>query len=444
MLGSWRTVTVKELIEEGVIIGHKDGNHGSLYPKSTEFGDEGVPFLTAKSIINNVFNLKDAPRLNWERASKMKIGYIEEGDVLLSHNATVGRVIVVPPLDGKVLIGTSLTFFRFDKTKIIPGYLAAYFNSRPFQNELAASMSQTTRNQVPITAQRRLRIILPSITEQKAIAHILGKLNDKIELNRQMNQTLESIAQALFKSWFVDFNPVLDKSLATGNELPEALHAMAKKRQLVPNAKKLLHANPTLATKFPSAFVFSEILDQWIPEGWEVKKLGDVAVFGNGKTSPDRDEYGTFPVFGSNGEIGRSNESNREDIIVVGRVGTYCGSLYYVKHKCWVTDNAMFTQMRNSKYNLFFYEFLRHCNLNNMSTGSGQPLLNQSILKAINIVVPTEIILELYSEQAYDLEIKSYSNQQQTETLTQLRDTLLPQLISGKVRVPEEMIMNTK
>jgi type I restriction enzyme S subunit len=89
-----------------------------------------------------------------------------------------------------------------------------------------------------------------------------------------MNQTLEAMAQALFKSWFVDFDPVLDNALAAGNPIPEALHAKAEKRKDVPDHLKLRTKNSTLAKLFPSAFVFNETLDKWIPEGWEVKSFG--------------------------------------------------------------------------------------------------------------------------------------------------------------------------
>jgi type I restriction enzyme S subunit len=80
---------------------------------------------------------------------------------------------------------------------------------------------------------------------------------------------------------------------------------MAEKRQLVPNSKKLLHTNPSLAAQFPPSFVFNEVLDKWIPEGWGVKSLGEIAVFGNGKTSPKRIGNAVYPVYGSNGQIGR-------------------------------------------------------------------------------------------------------------------------------------------
>lgn len=181
--------SIGELIERGAIQLHKDGNHGSNYPRANEFGEDGIPFLTAKLIDDATgrIDFPNAPRLNAKKAKKLNFGWIEENDVLLSHNATVGRVAIVPPLHEPVLIGTSLTCFRLDQTKILPRYLAAFFQGVDFQNQLAAVMSQTTRNQVPITSQRKLEIEVPEIHTQCRIASILGSLDDKIELNRRMN-----------------------------------------------------------------------------------------------------------------------------------------------------------------------------------------------------------------------------------------------------------------
>ena len=184
-------VSIQSLIDDGLITVHKDGNHGSNYPRVSEFGDVGVPFLTAKLLSDNSgdIDFENAPRLDKERATAMTFGWLEEEDVLLSHNATVGRVAVVPKIEEPVLIGTSLTHFRTNKEQIVPGYLATFFRSKGFQDQLESVMSHTTRNQVPITAQRYLFVSLPPLSNQKAIAHILGTLDDKIELNRQTNKT---------------------------------------------------------------------------------------------------------------------------------------------------------------------------------------------------------------------------------------------------------------
>ena len=200
MGGDTRAVmTIESLLESGAITAHKDGNYGSQYPRVEEFGSVGIPFLTAKSLNDGKIDIDGAPRLSEERANELRFGFVQPGDVLLSHNATIGRVAVVPKFEGRLLVGTSLTYFRVDPTKISPRYLAAYFCGSDFQNQLAAVMSLSTRNQVPITAQRHLRVVLPPLTEQNAIAHTLGTLDDKIELNRRMNETLEAIGRGIFR-----------------------------------------------------------------------------------------------------------------------------------------------------------------------------------------------------------------------------------------------------
>ena len=122
---------------------------------------------------------------------------------------------------------------------------------------------------------------------------------------------------------------------------------------------------------------------------WTKEMLGSYMEFRNGKTSPNRSETGAFIVFGSNGAIGRASEANADsDTIIVGRVGTYCGSLHYSSSPCWVTDNAIICTPHKNEKRFWFYVLLS-LNLNNYRAGSGQPLLNQNILKQISFCVPT-------------------------------------------------------
>jgi type I restriction enzyme S subunit len=204
--------TIEGLIASGAIVAHKDGNYGSKYPRVEEFGSDGTPFLTAKSLRNGYVDIAGAPRLADARADELTYGFVEPDDVLLSHNATIGRVAVVPSHSGRLLVGTSLTYFRLNPKKLLPRYLAVYMAGSDFQRQLAAVMSHSTRNQVPVTAQRSLHVVVPPLAEQRAISHILGTLDDKIELNRRMSESLEAMARALFKSWFVDFDPVRAKA----------------------------------------------------------------------------------------------------------------------------------------------------------------------------------------------------------------------------------------
>jgi type I restriction enzyme S subunit len=126
-----------------------------------------------------------------------------------------------------------------------------------------------------------------------------------------------------------------------------------------------------------------------IPEDWEECILGEVVIFKNGKSSPERNDYLIYPVYGSNGIIGFSDFFNSDaGTVIIGRVGSYCGSVYYSKNKCWVTDNAIIGLSKENTYSKFLYYLLSTLRLNDRRTGSGQPLLNQGILNSISVKIP--------------------------------------------------------
>lgn len=160
-------VSIGELLANGSLKLHKDGNHGSLYPRADEFGEQGVPFLSAKCISEDGDLIPaEIQYLTEEKAHKLKIGWIEKGDVLLAHNASVGKTWLYKGEYKEALIGTSLTAFRPNPQTLNSGYLLGALRSQAFRQQLFSNMGQTTRNQVPITAQRRLTIPIPPLDLQ--------------------------------------------------------------------------------------------------------------------------------------------------------------------------------------------------------------------------------------------------------------------------------------
>jgi type I restriction enzyme S subunit len=191
-------VTIAQLLREGVLAVHKDGNHGSLYPRSEEFAPSGVPFLTARTIREDGTILAEAvDHLNEEKANQLRIGWIRGGDVLLSHNASVGKVAVYEGQFGDALIGTSLTSFRADPDRLDPRFLAASLRSSFFQRQLTHNMAQTTRNQVPITAQRELQLRLLDLEQQRAFVAIAEKINTLLHLTRRAVGAQNELVAAL-------------------------------------------------------------------------------------------------------------------------------------------------------------------------------------------------------------------------------------------------------
>lgn len=177
----FKVKTLQKMIDDGTIMYHLDGNHGSDYPRNEEFVECGVPYISANCIVHNDVNLKLAKHLTEERASKLRKGIAQNGDVLFAHNATVGPVAILYTDDKKVILGTSLTAYRCDKERMVPDYLKAYMQSEGFVCQYTKDMKQTTRNQVPITAQRKFLFVIPPLSLQNQFAAFAAEV-DKSKL----------------------------------------------------------------------------------------------------------------------------------------------------------------------------------------------------------------------------------------------------------------------
>ncbi len=182
-----RVVSLQMLIESGDILYHLDGNHGGDYPKSDEFVSAGVPYIGANCIVNGEIDYALAKYLTEERAGKLKKGIAQNEDVLFAHNATVGPTVVLHTDNPKVILSTSLTAYRCNKESIIPEYLASYMKCDGFVRQYSSEMKQTTRNQVPITAQRKYLFLVPPISEQEKFAEFVRQTNkSKFEAQKRI------------------------------------------------------------------------------------------------------------------------------------------------------------------------------------------------------------------------------------------------------------------
>jgi type I restriction enzyme, S subunit len=166
---SWAYASVQELYELNIIVDYADGNHGSLYPRAAEFGDTGVNFISAKDLDDGRVDWSACSKLNQERASQLSKGWSKTGDVLLTHNATVGRVARVTEQVEPFLLGTSVTFYRLNAAVLSPDFFFWMLQSSVWQGQLEAIMAQTTRNQVSIQKQAFFRLPVPPLPEQHRI-----------------------------------------------------------------------------------------------------------------------------------------------------------------------------------------------------------------------------------------------------------------------------------
>ncbi len=199
---SENSITLQEMLDRKWITYHLDGNHGGDYPRSHEFIDDGVPYISANCIVNGKIDFSRGKYVSEERANRFRKGIACNKDVLFAHNATVGPVVVLETQYPKVILGTSLTAYRCDCEHIIPEYLKAYMEHPIFIQQYKADMQQTTRNQVPITKQRNYRFIIPKMSYQKEFAAFV-ELTDKSKLAVQQSiDTLQTLKDKLMQDYF--------------------------------------------------------------------------------------------------------------------------------------------------------------------------------------------------------------------------------------------------
>jgi type I restriction enzyme S subunit len=425
----WRYCSVADLIKDEIIERPIDGNHGEIHPKESDYVTEGIPFVMASDMEGGTIDFSTCKYISENQAAGLRKGFSLPGDVLLSHKATLGRTAIVPELDVPyIMLTPQVTYYRIKaKDKLSPQYLHWFFRSYKFQRALEAyGGAGSTRAYIGITEQQELPIVLPSPTEQVIIAQILSSLDEKIELNRKQNRTLEAIAQALFKRWFVEF------------EFPDE------------NGRPYKSSGGAMQP--------SELGE--IPVGWEVKLLSDVTIYLSRGITPAYVEEGGVMVLNQrcvrdgwiNTEPARRHDvetrkiEGRElkagDVLVnstgMGTLGRVAQAL--ALDSATVVDSHI-TVVR-AEPSQVSSEYLGVClrlkerEIEHMAEGStGQTELSRAKLGELPVIVPDDGVLRLFTEVVADLNSKRALNWGESLSLTLARDTLLPKLMSGELRV---------
>ena len=253
MAADWSRRTVSELQRAGILL-VEDGNHGENRPRRHEFVSEGTAFIRAADMDAGRILIDKASRITDTAVRRIRKGIGAPGDILLSHKGTIGKVARAPHDMPPFVCSPQTTLWRcLDESILDPGYLYAYLSSPTFRSQLGTLSGETDMAPyVSLTSQRTLQVFLPPLREQRAIAHILGSIDDRIEMSRRLSQTLESATSALFRSWFIDFDPVRTKQDVREPPVPAYMGCL-----------------------FPDRLVDSEL--GLIPQGWRVATLGEIA-----------------------------------------------------------------------------------------------------------------------------------------------------------------------
>ena len=444
MASDWSELTLEESMD--AIIDYRGKT-----PKKT---DSGIPLITAKIIKSGRIETVNEFISEDDYDTWMRRGIPNEGDVVMTTEAPLGEIA---QLDGrKIALAQRVITLRGKKNILDNTFLKYLMISEYVQHQLDGRGTGTTVKGIKQSELRKVMLKFPSFPEQKAIAHILGSLDDKIELNRRMNETLESMAQALFKSWFVDFDPVIDNALAVGNAIPDEFMERAEQRKGVEKKD-----NSDIQSLFPDEFEFTEEMG-WIPKGWAVSNVGtEFNTVGGGTPSTKNSD------FWENGDISwttpKDLSGNQSKILLntdrkiteLGLNKISSGLLpidtvlmssrapvgYLALAKVPVAINQGYIALKCEK--ILTPEFAIQWadsamdEIKQRAGGTTFAEISKTNFRGIPILVPSQKIIDAYSRDVKDLYNQITSRIENINTLAKLRDTLLPKLMSGELRIPD-------
>lgn len=437
------TYRIEELISAGLMeIG--DGYRA----KNSELSDQGIPFARAGNI-NDGFKFASADLFPVNSLSKVGSKLSRPGDVVFTSKGTVGRFALVRDQTQQFVYSPQLCFWRsLAPNRLLPEYLYYWMNSAEFFNQVAYLKGQTDMaDYVSLRDQRRITATIPDTTTQRFIVDVVKPLDDRITLLRETNATLEAIAQALFKSWFVDFDPV-----------------HAKQQGRAPDGM-----DEATAALFPDSFEESKL--GLMPKGWSISHIEEIA-----------EKVGMGP-FGSNIKVSTFvsqgvpvlNGRNVQDTLLTDLDFNFIipSHAEKLKNSCVNAGDVVITHrgtlgqvalvpegLRYDQFVVSQSQFFLRCDRRRMvpewityflKSPIGQQLLLAntsqvgvpsiarpvSHLRSIKLVLPPFEILSRFSETVSVLHKSVVANRQQAQTLATLRDTLLPRLISGQLRLSE-------
>lgn len=385
MRNEWSTVRLDECVS---VLG--DGLHGTpMYSASGEYY-----FINGNNLKDGKIVIKeDTKRVHKTEYDKYKKP-LNNRTLLISINGTLGNIGTYQ--GENVVLGKSACYFNV-LDEIEKDFIKYILYDRCFQNYLVRFATGTTIKNASLKQIREYTFLLPPLSEQRAIAATLSCLDDKIELNNKINANLEAQAQAIFKSWFVDFEPFQD-----------------------------------------GEFVESEL--GMIPKGWRVGLLSELI---NVKYGKDHKKLGngTIPVYGSGGIMRYAEKALYErESVLIPRKGTL-NNVIYINEPFWTVDTMFYSEMRHPYIAKFIYFLVSSKNLASMNSGSAVPSMTTDILNNLLTPIAPDSIFYEYDRLVSPLFNAIHKNTKQSNTLAALRDTLLPKLMSGEIEVPMEESM---
>ncbi|ELY4759167.1 restriction endonuclease subunit S [Cronobacter sakazakii] len=450
------------------LLDHYDIRSGLSKP-AKDFGS-GHPFLTFKDVFYNYFTPDELGDLVQSNDKERENCSVKRGDVFLTRTSETMHelgmsCVALQDYENATFNGFCKRLRPHQNSELVPEYVGYYLRSTKFRQSMLAFSTMSTRASLNNEMIGRLEISYPPEEEQIEIARVLKNLDDKITLNRQINQTLEQMAQALFKSWFVDFDPVVDNALDAGFfeqdlEFSDELLRRAEFRKAARESSDFKPLSNDIRQQFPAAFEEcvepSLGLEGWIPKGWQAGELGDVLLLRNERIKPSsetkRIPYVPIECIGTKEPLlskSKSGEEANSSLILFKEGDILFGAMRPYFHKVCiapfngVTRSTVFTLTAKDSESLYFSFFeayqgstveyaTLHCE------GSTIPYAKwKGSLDRKPIVLPTKEVQHLFHQRVKSFIEWGNSSNEQSQSLLKVRDTLLPKLISGELRLDE-------
>ncbi|ELV8729014.1 restriction endonuclease subunit S [Vibrio fluvialis] len=382
--------------------------------KASEYSEDGVPLISVREIREGFLQIvKDTPRVCEATTQRLPKFLLQQGDIVFGRKGAVDRNAVISFEQEGWFLGSDGIRLRLSNKydSLFFSYLMRSSATRAWLLQNSEGTTMLSLNQKTLA---RVPVRYPTVEIQKRISTQLRTLDDKITLNIKINQTLEEMAQAIFKSWFVDFDPVKAKM---NGEQPKGMDAAT-------------------ASLFPEKLVESEL--GLIPEGWEPKQLKDILELAYGKALKKTDRVeGDVPVYGSGGLTGYHNQSLVEGPgIIVGRKGTV-GSVYWEPKAFYPIDTVFYVKPKTGYSLKYCHLVLQNLGLKDMNTDAAVPGLNRNNAYRLDVITPNEPVLKKFEEMMQSFQSKVDANNAQNASLESLRDTLLPKLLSGEIELEQ-------
>ena len=406
----------------------------------------GIPSIMPQNIGDNRIHEEGIARITPEDARRLSRYLVRTGDIVYSRRGDVERRALVRAHEDGWLCGTGCLRVRLGDKGADTRFVSHYLGHPSVREWIVRHAHGATMPNLNTSILGACPFLEPPIEEQRAIAHILGTLDDKIELNRKQNETLEAMARALFKAWFVDFEPVRAKMEGRWqrDEFVGARHVGAR------------HAVPLpahLYDLFPDRLVESELGE--IPEGWEVGRLGDVAEHPRRGIQPEAIKAGTpyialehIPrrsIALNSWGVADDLESNKYEFkkgeILFGKLRPYFHKVGIAPLDGVCSTDIVVIAAKSPDWLVFVLalvssdEFVEYTNAG--STGTKMPRTSWTEMVRYQIALPPDSLASEFNAQIEPMTETVIGNIHESRSLAQLRDTLLPKLISGELRIKD-------